>query len=233
MGQAGIPQPKKGAVTDAHGGILFIDEAYSLARSDDDSKDFGKEVIPQSIADHKVLSYQYEGYWTDIGNIRSFFEANLGLTDEIPEFNLFDNKSAIYSRARMLPPSKISGTTLEKTMIAEGCIIMASRLEHAVVGIRTRIGKGTTILNSYIMGDDYYQTLEEIKASQSRGVPPIGIGERCYIHNAIVDKNCCIGNDVRINGGAHLPDGEHELYTVKDGVVVVKKGAVIRDGFTI
>lgn len=209
------------------------DVLYDILHGKKEMTDFGKEVIPQSITDHKVLSYQYEGYWTDIGNIHSFFEANLGLTDEIPKFNLFDNRSAIYSRARMLPPSKISGTTLEKTMIAEGCIIMASRLEHAVVGIRTRIGRGTTILNSYIMGDDYYQTLEEIKASQSRGVPPIGIGERCYIHNAIVDKNCCIGNDVRINGGAHLPDGEHELYTVKDGVVVVKKGAVIPDGFTI
>ncbi|HEY6083166.1 MAG TPA: glucose-1-phosphate adenylyltransferase, partial [Chitinophagaceae bacterium] len=133
---------------------------YDILHGKKEMADFGKEVIPQSIADHKVLSYQYEGYWTDIGNIRSFFEANLGLTDEIPEFNLFDNKSAIYSRARMLPPSKISGTTLERTMIAEGCIIMASRLEHAVVGIRTRIGRGTTIVNSYIMGDDYYQTLE-------------------------------------------------------------------------
>ena len=102
-----------------------------------DATDFGKEIIPQSIDKYKVTSYQYEGYWTDIGNIYSFFEANLGLTQEIPDFNLFDNTKAIYTRARMLPPAKISGTTLEKTIIAEGCIINASRVENSVIGIRT------------------------------------------------------------------------------------------------
>ncbi len=104
---------------------------------------------------YKVVSYQYDGYWTDIGNIYSFFEANLGLTKEIPDFNLFDNNNAIYTRARMLPPAKISGTTLEKTIIAEGCIINASRIENSVIGIRTRIGIGTTIVSSYLMGIDY------------------------------------------------------------------------------
>lgn len=180
-----------------------------------------------------MVSFQYEGYWTDIGNIHSFFEANLGLTDEIPQFNLFDNNQTIYSRARMLPPAKISGSTLEKTLIAEGCIILASRIERSVVGIRTRIGRGTTIVNSYIMGSDYYQTLDDIKAAREYDKPPMGIGERCYINNAIVDKNCCIGNDVRINGGRHLPDGDHAKYTIKDGIVVIKKGAVIPDGFVI
>ncbi|MHB1922766.1 MAG: glucose-1-phosphate adenylyltransferase [Chitinophagaceae bacterium] len=204
-----------------------------ILRSNNPSTDFGKEVIPQALEKHKVASFQYEGYWTDIGNIYSFFEANLGLTDEIPKFNLFDNNKTIYSRVRMLPPSKISGTTLEKTVIAEGCIIMASRIEHALVGIRTRIGCGTTIVNSYLMGNDFFQTLDEINRSMSRGIPPIGIGERCYIGNTIVDKNCCIGNDVRINGGSHLPDAEHEQYVVKDGIVVVKKGAVLPNGFTI
>ena len=104
-----------------------------------DATDFGKEIIPQSIDKYKVVSYQYDGYWTDIGNIYSFFEANLGLTQDIPDFNLFDNSNAIYTRARMLPPAKISGTTLEKTIIAEGCIINASRIENSVVGIRARI----------------------------------------------------------------------------------------------
>jgi glucose-1-phosphate adenylyltransferase len=133
----------------------------------------------------------------------------------------------------MLPPSKISGTTLERTLIADGCIIMASRLERAVVGIRTRIGIGTTISNSYIMGSDNYQTLDEINETISRGIPPIGIGERCYINNAILDRNCRIGNDVRINGGSHLEDTNHELYVVKSGIVVIKKNAVIPHGFTI
>jgi glucose-1-phosphate adenylyltransferase len=195
--------------------------------------DFGKEIIPNSIIESKVLSYQYEGYWTDIGNIYSFFEANIALTDDIPPFNLFDNSKTVYSRARMLPPAKISGTTLEKTVIAEGSIILASRIERSVVGIRARIGHGTTIVNSYIMGNDLYETLAEMSANAAKGTPRIGIGERCYIRNAIIDKHSRIGNDVRINGGPHLENTDHMLYTVKDGIVVVKKGAILPDGFVI
>ena len=198
-----------------------------------EATDFGKEILPQSINKYKVVSYQYDGYWTDIGNIYSFFEANLGLTKEIPDFNLFDNNNLIYTRARMLPPAKISGTTLEKTIIAEGCIINASRIESSVIGIRTRIGVGTTIVSSYLMGIDYYETIEEIRHDKEHGLPSVGIGDRCYIRNCIVDKNCRIGDDVRINGGAHLENTDHSLYTVKDGIVVVKKGAVIPNGFVI
>lgn len=198
-----------------------------------DATDFGKEIIPSSIATHKVISYQYEGYWTDIGNIYSFFEANLALTLEIPLFNLFDNKNVVYSRARMLPPAKISGTTLEQTLIAEGCIIHASRIENSVIGIRSRIGGGSTVVSCYMMGSDFYETLEEIAHNRDRSIPKLGIGDRCYIKNVIIDKNCRIGNDVRINGGSHLADSDHSLYTVKDGIVVLKKGAVLPDGFVI
>jgi glucose-1-phosphate adenylyltransferase len=198
-----------------------------------DATDFGKEIIPYSIERYKVLSYQYDGYWTDIGNIYSFFEANLALTQDIPPFNLFDNDNAVYTRPRMLPPAKISGTTLEKTIIAEGCIINASRVEHSVIGIRTRIGTGTTIVSSYIMGTDFYETLDDMNNAVRKGIPKLGIGERCYIRNAIIDKNCRIGNDVRINGGHHLPNADHSLYAVKDGIIVVKKGAILPDGFVI
>jgi glucose-1-phosphate adenylyltransferase len=198
-----------------------------------DATDFGKEIIPQSIENKKVVSYQYDGYWTDIGNIYSFFEANLGLTADLPDFNLFDNTNTIYTRARMLPPAKISGTTLEKTVIAEGTIINASRIENSVIGIRSRIGHGTTVNSSYIMGCDYYETLEDIQSDLVTGKPALGIGNRCYIKNAIIDKNCRIGDDVRINGGAHLEPIDHSLYTVKDGIVVIKKGAVIPNGFVI
>ncbi len=198
-----------------------------------DATDFGKEIIPSSINNHKVISYQYDGYWTDIGNIYSFFEANLALTEDVPDFNLFDSAHPVFTRARMLPPAKISGTTLEKTMIAEGCIILASRIENTVIGIRSRVGHGTTIVNSYLMGSDIYETLEQIQEFNNRGMPGMGIGERCYIKNAIIDKNCRIGNDVRINGGSHLENFDHDLYTVKDGIVVVKKGAILPDGFVI
>lgn len=198
-----------------------------------DATDFGKEIIPKSLENYKVASYQYDGYWTDIGNISSFFDANLGLTQDLPEFNLFDNNRSIYTRARMLPPAKISGTTLEKTIISEGCIINASRIEHSVIGIRTRVGNGTTIVNSFLMGNDYFETLDEIEHARSHGLPTVGIGHRCYIKNAIVDKNCRIGDDVRINGGSHLPNSDHSLYTVKDGIVVIKKGAVLNNGTVI
>ena len=198
-----------------------------------DATDFGKEIIPSSIEKYKVISYQYDGYWTDIGNIYSFFEANLALTEELPPFNLFDNQKVVFSRARMLPPAKISGTTLEKTIIAEGSIISASRIENSVIGVRSRIGHGTTIVSSYIMGNDYYETLLEIENNTQKGIPKIGIGDRCYFKNTIVDKNCRIGNDVRINGGQHLSNTDHALYAVKDGIVVLKKGAILPDGFVI
>ncbi len=198
-----------------------------------DATDFGKEIMPHSIEKYKVISFQYDGYWTDIGNIYSFYEANLALTQEIPPFNLFDNNKTVFSRARMLPPAKISGTTLEKTIIAEGSIINASRLENCVVGIRARIGYGTTVVSTYIMGNDYYETLEVMEENVRNGIPKIGIGERCYIKDALIDKNCRIGNDVRINGGKHLENTDHPLYTVKDGIVVVKKGAILPDGFVI
>ena len=198
-----------------------------------EATDFGKEIIPHSIDKCKVASYQYDGYWTDIGNIYSFFEANLGLTDEVPDFNLFDNNKAIYTRARMLPPAKVSGTMLDRTVIAEGCIINASRLENCVVGIRSRIENGSTVVSSYLMGNDYYETIADINVGLAEGIPPLGIGKRCYIKNAIIDKNCRIGDDVRINGGAHLENTDHSLYTIKEGIVVMKKGAIIPNGYVI
>lgn len=198
-----------------------------------EATDFGKEIIPESIGKYKVASYQYEGYWTDIGNISSFFEANLDLTEDIPDFNLFDDSRTIYTRARMLPPAKISGTTLEKTIIAEGSIILASRVEHSVIGIRSRIGLGTTIISTYMMGNDYYETLDDIAKAQAAGIPMLGVGARCYIKNAIIDKNCRIGDDVRIDGGNHLQNNDTPLFTVKDGIVVLKKGAIIPNGFVV
>jgi glucose-1-phosphate adenylyltransferase len=227
---------KQGKVYLASMGIYIFTRKmlFDLLQSEyKEGTDFGKEIIPQSIKKFKVASYQYDGYWTDIGNIYSFFEANLSLTADIPDFNLFDNGRAIYTRARMLPPAKISGTTLEKTLITEGCIINASRIENSVVGIRSRIGHGTTIVSCYVMGSDYYETLDDIENTKRSGIPLLGIGSRCYIKNAIIDKNCRIGDDVRINGGTHLENGDHSLYTIKDGVVVLKKGAVIPNGYVI
>ncbi len=196
-----------------------------------DTIDFGKEIIPQSINKHKTVSYPFEGYWTDIGNIDSFYEANLGLTDDIPQFNLYDLTQRVYTRARTLPTSKISGTTLNKSVIAEGCLIHAAMIERSVIGIRSRIGAESTVINTYMMGCDFYESLEEIETNKVNIL--MGIGERCFIKNTIIDKNCRIGDDVRINGGLHLKDKETDLYFIKEGIVVIKKGAVIPKGFVI
>ncbi|MBN8834809.1 MAG: glucose-1-phosphate adenylyltransferase [Sphingobacteriales bacterium] len=198
-----------------------------------DAKDFGKEIIPDAIDKHKVLSFQYQGYWTDIGNIYSFFEANLALTLDIPPFNLFDNQKMVYSRARMLPPAKVSGTQMLQTIMAEGSIIKAKKIANSVIGIRSRIGTGSVIESCYIMGNDFYETIEEIAYDLNHGLPPIGIGDHCHLKNVIVDKDCRIGNNVKIIGGTHLKDEDHNLYTVKEGIVVVKKGTVINDGFEL
>jgi glucose-1-phosphate adenylyltransferase len=198
-----------------------------------DATDFGKEIIPKSIGKYKVASYQYTGYWEDIGNIRAFYEANLALTKDLPDFNLFDKDRAIFTRPRMLPPAKITGSTLVHSIVSEGSIIMASRVENSIVGIRSRIGEETVVLNSYLMGSDFYETLDDIKEDERNSLPLIGIGKRCHIEQAIIDKDCRIGNDVKIKGGLHLEVTDNELYTVKEGIVVVKKGAVLPDGFTI
>ena len=195
-----------------------------------DTIDFGKEIIPQSIHNHKTVSYQYEGYWTDIGTIESFFEANLGLTDDIPKFNLYD-ENRVYTRARILPTSKISGTLLNKAVIADGCIINADKIEKSVIGIRSRIGKETTVTKTYMMGNDSYESLEQMKNKKIENL--LGIGDRCQINNCIVDKNCRIGDDVIIKGGTGLKDKETDTYLIKDDVVVIKKGAIIPKGTVI
>ena len=209
---------------------LFNRKLLEKLMEETDSVDFGNEIIPQNIEKYKVLSHQYEGYWTDIGNIDSFFEANLGLTDDFPKFDLYSREKRIYTRARMLPTTKISGTILDKTIIADGCIINAGKIEHSVIGIRSKIDMESTVINTYMMGSDYYQPLNEILDENKISM---GIGKRCFIKNAILDKNCCIGNDVRINGGTHLKDDETELYSIRDGIIVIKKGAVIPNGFIL
>ncbi len=210
---------------------IFNRDLLTKLMENPDTNDFGKEIIPGAIDKHKTLSYQYEGYWTDIGNIDSFFEANLGLTDDIPKFDLYDKKKRIYTRARMLPTTKLANTVVEKSVISEGCIISAAKIEKSVIGIRSRIGDESTVINTYMMGSDKYETLEEINNKKTEIL--MGIGQRCFIKNAIIDKNCRIGDDVKINGGKHLKDTETDTYLIKDGIVVIKKGAILPKKFTI
>ncbi|MEM7103610.1 MAG: glucose-1-phosphate adenylyltransferase [Bacteroidota bacterium] len=204
----------------------------NLFEQNEKAMDFGKEIIPSAInGDYTVASYAYQGYWTDIGTIRSFFEANLAFTDNVPEFNFFDGDNTVYTRARMLPPSKVFGTKFNKSVLAEGCIVHAKKVERTIVGIRSRIGKKSELKNVIMFGADFYQTIEEME--DSAPVPPIGVGKNCYIEDAILDKNCKIGDNVTIRGSVSLPDSEEEAYCIVNGIVVVKKHGVIPDGTVI
>lgn len=213
-------------------GIYMFNKASlkKLFADNDTATDFGKEIIPKSIeSGYKVASYAYGGYWEDIGTIRSFFQANLELTDNLPNFNLFDNQNMVYTRPRMLPPSKFFGTQFRQAVIAEGCIIHAKRIERSIIGIRSRIGEGTVLKNVIIMGNDYFETLEDLGKNNI----PMGIGQRCHIENAIIDKSVHIGDDVHIHGHHKLEDKNTDTYCVRDGIIVLRKGAVIPSGSRI
>lgn len=197
------------------------------------ANDFGKEIIPYAVMEDKytVASYPYGGYWADIGTIGSFLEANLNLTGFLPEFHLYDNIKKIYSRARMLAPTKFFGTKVTHGLVSDGCIIHAEEISRAVVGIRSRIGQGTVIRDSIIMGNDYYQTVNDIEQLPDNEL--LGIGNNCFIQNTIIDKNARVGHNVRIVGSLGLEDAETDTYCVRDGVVILKKGAVIEHNSVI
>jgi glucose-1-phosphate adenylyltransferase len=215
-------------------GIYIFNRKYLMdVMGDATTKDFGKEIIPQAVGHKRIFSFQYEGYWTDIGNIDSFFEANIGLTDDLPQFNLFDDSNKIYTRPRLLPPTKFKKTSIDRSIMSDGCIVNAKEIVRSVIGNRSRIGEDTIIHNTYVMGNDFYQSIDDMKEDASNGKILVGIGERCFINNAIVDKNCRIGNDVHIEGGKHLDDVSHEKYMIKEGIVVIKKGAILPDNFII
>ena len=192
-----------------------------------EANDFGKEIIPFAVGsnEYKVSSYSYDGYWADIGTISSFLEANLRLTGYLPEFHLYDNVNKLYTHARMLAPSKIFGTKITFGLISDGCIIHAEEISRSVLGIRSRVGQRTTIRDTIVMGNDFYQTLEDMGELPDNEL--IGIGNDCFIQNAILDKNAKLGHRVLIKGGEGLEDAETDTYCIREGIVVVKKGAMI------
>lgn len=232
--EVGEDLEKEGRVYLASMGIYIFsrESLYELFEKNPEATDFGKEIIPKAIEEgYNMVSYNYDGYWTDIGTIKSFFEANLELTGELPRFDLYNRNKMIFTRARLLPGSKISGTTFERSIIAEGSIVEASRIQNSIIGIRSRVGRDSVVKESIIMGNDFYPEYEDVQREE--GPPTLGIGERCHIEKAIIDKNCRIGNDVRIKGGDHLEDQHNENYSVVDGIVVVPKDSIIEDNVQI
>jgi len=195
--------------------------------------DFGKNVIPEAINSRRVFSYIFQGYWEDIGTIRSFFEANLDLASELPRFNFFDMNAPIFSRPRYLPSSKINGAIIDHALLADGCIINRARLTNSIVGLRTIVGDGSELNRVITLGSDYYEPKESVDKFEREGKPRIGIGTHCKIENAIIDKNARIGNNVVISPAGKPDKVDHELYYIRDGIVIIPKKAVIPHGTVI
>ena len=208
-------------------GIYVFNRSALEEALDNDSKDFGKHIIPQSIKNKKVSSYIFQGYWEDIGTIRSFFEANLALTDTIPPFSFFDTSHPVYTHARFLPASKINGANIKQAIISDGCVISDVSIERAVIGVRSFINSGTTVRHSIIMGADFYET----SLANKREVDvPLGIGRNCVIDHAIIDKNTSIGDNVVITPDGKPDDFDGPNFFIRDGIVIVPKNTVIPSG---
>ncbi len=230
--ESDIPGYGKGYLA-SMGIYMFSREALDRATSDRELVDFGRHVIPKAIGEQRVQAYFFRGYWEDVGTIGSYYEANLQLCDPMPPFDFYDVARPVYTHPRFLPASKIEGCVLKSALVSEGGILMGAEIERSVVGIRSRIGQGTRIRHSLVLGADYYESLEEIDRAQAKGLPPVGIGQDCVIERAIVDKNARVGRGVRIlnSEGAREKDGPG--YYIRDGIVIVPKGGVIPDGAAI
>ena len=192
--------------------------------------DFGKHVIPSLIESHRVYAYLYQGYWEDVGTIRSFYEANLDLCEPLPKFNFYDATAPIFAHARYLPPSKIIRGRMDRAVISDGCIINDAVIEHSLIGLRSRIQAGAVIRDSLVMGQDYYETVERGRPS---GAPLIGIGHGSVIERTIVDKNARIGDGVRISPDDKPASFDGPNFYVRDGLVVIPKNAIVPDGSVI
>jgi glucose-1-phosphate adenylyltransferase len=195
--------------------------------------DFGKELIPQSLEKYHVMAYVFDGYWEDIGTIRSFYEANLALTGVAPKFSFYNLNMPVFTHPRNLPGSKLNYCTIHHSIIAEGCILSGAGITHSIIGVRSRIGNGTTIKHSIIMGADRFETAEQIEENAAKKIPNIGIGNHCTIINAIIDKEARIGDNVSIINAHNLQEKDEENYSIRDGIIVVPKGSLIRDGTVI
>jgi len=215
------------------GVYLFNWEVLKELLEGTDFEDFGRDVIPFAIKRKKTVGYFFDGYWQDIGTIRSFFEANIALTEPLPKFNFYDEERPIFSRARFLPGSKIISSEVNNSILCEGSIINRSKINHSIIGVRSRIGENCVIERSIVMGADFFETVEEIAQNEKNGIPNIGIGSNCEIREAIIDKNARIGKGAKLINARGISDETSENYVIKDGVIVIPKNEIIPDGIVI
>lgn len=209
---------------------------FKLLREGIERTDFGKEIIPDASKDYNVQAYLFDDYWEDIGTIEAFYHANLALTQQPqPPFSFYDEKAPIYTRARYLPPSKLLDCQITESIIGEGCILKNCRIQHSVLGVRSRIESGCLIEESLLMGADFYQASVERQSNVEQGDIPVGIGADSIIRGAIIDKNASIGHDVKIINKDNVQEADRESqgFYIRSGIVVVLKNAVIADGTII
>ena len=214
-------------------GIYVFKRETLVQLLDNNLTDFGKHIIPGAINTHRVFSHVHQGYWEDIGTIRSFFEANLDVTSELPRFNFFDMAAPVFSRPRFLPGSKINGAHIDHAVVTDGCIINHARINYSIVGIRSLVGSGSELNRVILLGCDFYESLASIEESTRLNRPRIGIGQNTRIENAIIDKNARIGDNVVISPTGKPDHVDHPLYFIRDGIVVIPKSGIIPHGTVI
>jgi glucose-1-phosphate adenylyltransferase len=212
---------------------IFRREILERAVSDPKLVDFGRHVIPHAVPDQRVQAYVYRGYWEDVGTIPSYFRANLALCQPIPPFDFYDAARPVFTNPRFLPASKLDQCTIHNALISEGCILQGADIDRAVIGIRSRIGRNVRIRNSLLIGADSYETLDEIRATEARGIPPVGVGSDSIVEGAIIDKNARIGRGVRIVNQARIKEKDGDGYFIREGIVVVPKDGILPDGAVI
>jgi len=214
-------------------GIYVFNRDVLIRLLDNTQTDFGKHIIPGAITSHRVFSSAFQGYWEDIGTIRSFFEANLDLVSELPRFNFFDMAAPIFTRPRFLPGSKINGAEINHAIISDGCIISHSQVNNSIIGIRSIVGEGCSINRTVLLGCDYYESDSSIAQYESNGIPRVGIGRNTRVENAIIDKNARIGSDCVISPAGKPENLDHPLYYIRDGIVIIPKNGIIPNGTVI
>ncbi|HWI56413.1 MAG TPA: sugar phosphate nucleotidyltransferase, partial [Bacillota bacterium] len=214
-------------------GIYVFNRKALLELLGEASRDFGKHVIPQALGTHRVCAYVFQGPWEDIGTIRNYFECSLELTATLPRFNMFDMTAPVFTRPRFLPSSKINGGHIEHSLVSDGCIINSAAIRHSILGLRSIVGQGSHLHRTIVMGNDFYETEESVRAHQSQGQPRMGIGENTRIENAIIDKNARVGDNCVISPAGKDKDVDHPFYYIRDGVVIIPKNGLVPPGTVI
>jgi len=226
--------PSKGREHIASMGIYaFRFDALYEALHASDKPDFGKDIIPSLLGKKRVFAHFFDDYWEDIGTIRAFYEANLALTETLPQFNFYDERCMVYTHPRFLPGAKINSAMIRHSLICDGAIVSGTLIEHSIVGLRGVIADKAQIVQTIMMGADYYDNAKNAIENVPEGAPPLGIGTHSLVNGAIIDKNARIGANVQIINKDRVRETDQANYSIRDGIVIIPRSAIIPDGTMI